>query len=557
MGCVHRKGERGLRWTIAQDAAHALPDTLLKDPDRFIQENQSQAAVKDSPVRSAIVFSGPSHSLFLKAYKARKPGDRLKHIFLPSKARREWEMVRRALAAGIPTAAALAMGERRTHGVLQEAFLVTEAISDSVPLIESIRQRGGEDYVLRAARLLRSMHDAGLHHRDLHAGNILVVKGEEDLYVIDLHSCRFTKRVSERRRLWGLAQFYYSVRGWLSREDRETFLRLYDEDGYMFKGRSPEILRRIARLEEQIYRRHMKSRTRRCLKNSSGFYVAKRNGWRIWSRRHWEIESLFNVLERHRAHALRETPSLLKKDRRTSITLFEEMGKRICVKEYVYAGFLSALKDRFRTPAARKGWMMGNGLVVRGIGAITPLALLERRRWGFPREAFLVMESPPEYSELDRYMVRTFSSREDRVRKKVKIFVQAVADFMATLHQLRIAHKDLKTCNIMISEKGRRWDFGLVDLDDIQLDKKISERRLIVELMQLHTSTPLFIDMNNRRAFLVEFLKRIGTYEVRNIVAKVLDASRGRQLIYVSPQGDVVTTVDWDSLCSDGPQTAP
>ena len=537
------------RWNIAEGADTWLPPPLLDDPEEFILGTAAHEVIKESPVRAALVISGPHGNLFCKIYKIRGFNERLKHFFLPSKARKEWVMAYHALRKGIATPPPLAMAERRKGKLLQDAFLITQAIIPSKPLIELIPQGGHEDLLAHAARLIRETHEAGLFHQDLHAGNILVASTEKKLYIIDLHRSRFVRDLSKRRRLWNIAQFFYSLKDWLSPEDKEAFLRLYDKDKYTFPDGFTEGLQEIGRFEERLYRRHMKSRTKRCLKNSGGFFVVKEDGWRIWARRGWKPEALLSAIKRHREIMAGGKDDVIKDDRRTAITLFEFMHRRICIKEYRYKGLLLSLKEMFRRSKPRRGWLMGNGLAVRGITGITPQALLERKRRGFLREAFLIMETPPGYCELDRYMVRS-CERTRRGRLKARAFLMALAGFIAHLHTLRICHRDLKTCNIMVQEGRDTWDFCLVDMDDIQLDKKIRRRRRLKTLVQLNTSTPLFIDMSDRIRFLIRYLNLTKRHNVRDITRRVIRGSRGRALVYVTPDGDVITAVDWEHSCA-------
>ena len=551
-----QRGAQGLRWTFAEATVQWVPAALLDNPEEYLRKNPPQRHIKESPVRRVAIISGPEGELFLKHYKTRGIRERLKYCVVPSKARKEWEMALRALRTGIATPVPLAMAERRTGRFLRDAFLITQAISPSVPLIEVILQGGDKELFFRAAPLIKGMHDAGLFHQDLHAGNILVERAKKQLYVIDLHRSRFVRDLSKGRRFWNLAQFFYSLQGWLSPEAKEAFLQQYDKGKDTFRDGFVEGLQKIGRLEERIYRRHMKSRTKRCLKNSGGFYVVRKDSWHIWARREWKPEALLAAIKKHGEIVAGEKGGLIKADRRTAITLFDYMKKRVYVKEYRYTGVLLRLKELFRRSKARTGWLMGNGLVVRGITAIRPQALLERRRRGVLREAFLIMETPPVYVELDRYMVRSLKdSRHGRLKKRV--FLKAFAGFMAGLYNLRISHRDLKTCNIMVHKRRDTWDFGLVDMDDIQLDKRISHKKILKTLVQLNTSTPLFIDMRERIRFLNRYLNLIKRYNVRDMVRSVIKGSRGRELVYVTPEGDVIMDVDWEKSCGLATQASP
>jgi serine/threonine protein kinase len=293
----------------------------------------------------------------------------------------------------------------------------------------------------------------------------------------------------------------------------------------------------------------MKSRTKRCLKDSGGFYVAKEDSWRIWARREWETEELLAAIQKHKDILIEGKDRLIKDDRRTAITLFNYIKTRVCVKEYRYRGVLRKLKEFFRRSKARRGWLMGNGLVVRGIAGITPQALLERWKWGLPKEAFLIMETPSGYCELDRYMVRSFEdSHHGRLKKRA--FLKTLAGFMATLYELKISHRDLKTCNIMVQEEQDTWNFALIDMDDIQLGKEVGHKKILKTLVQLNTSTSLFIDMRDRIRFLIHYLNLIQRKNVRDVIGSVVRGSRGRELVYVAPEGDVIMEIDWEGLCA-------
>lgn len=552
---LHKRGVRGWRWTIAKGATEWLPPALLDDPEAFLLHNLSQGPLKESRVRMACIIPGPKGDLFLKQYKIRGFVEEWKYLVLPSKARREWQMSQQALAQGIPIPVPLAMAERRQGRFLRDALLITQAISPSSPLIELIPARRDKELFFQAARLLRQAHEAGILHQDLHAGNILVGMADKKLYLIDLHRSRLLKSISRRRRIWNLAQLFYSLQAWLTPEAKKAFLQQYNEAEDIFRGGLEQNLREIERQVQRIHRRHMRSRTKRCLKESGGFSLAKEHGWQIWCRREWKPQGLLKIVTRHRAIVAKGKEGLIKADRRTAITLFNYKETRLCVKEYRYQGPWQPWKERFKGSRGRRGWLMGNGLVVRGIGGVIPQALLERRKRGLLKEAFLIMETPPGYSELDRYLVEAFQAHraDDSCREA---FLDAFAGFMAHLYLHNIIHRDLKTCNIMVQEGEDTWHFGLVDMDDVRLDKKIGLRRFLKGLVQLHTSTPLFMEMSERIRFLRRYLQLIGRDGIREITREVIKGSRGRRLVYVAPEGDVIRDVDWAGLCGPDAQLA-
>src|SRR4030042_815780 len=170
----------------------------------------------------------------------------------------------------------------------------------SAPLIELIPAGGHKELFFQAAALLSEAHEAGLFHQDLHAGNMLVGMADKKLYLIDLHRSRFLGSVSRRRRIWNLAQFFYSLQAWLSPADKMAFLQQYDEEQDILEGRLEQGFKEIERQEQRIHRRHMRSRTKRCLKQSGGFSLAKEAGWQIGGRRGWKPQGLLKIGTRTR-----------------------------------------------------------------------------------------------------------------------------------------------------------------------------------------------------------------------------------------------------------------
>ena len=89
---------------------------------------------------------------------------------------------------GVPTITPVALGEQRKRKFLFENYLVTPAISDTIPLDEFVERRLPEWPEPERSRIRRKLaravavmtaqlHNAGLLHHDFHPGNILVRLG--------------------------------------------------------------------------------------------------------------------------------------------------------------------------------------------------------------------------------------------------------------------------------------------------------------------------------------------------------------------------------------------
>ncbi len=104
-----------------------------------------------------------------------------------------------ARARGIPTPRVVAAA-MYPAGWFYRADLVTEYIPESTDLVEALfdtRRKGAggalerQDALQAAGELIRQMADAGVFHRDLHAGNILLqwVGSAPRPYLVDLDRC--------------------------------------------------------------------------------------------------------------------------------------------------------------------------------------------------------------------------------------------------------------------------------------------------------------------------------------------------------------------------------
>jgi hypothetical protein len=137
-------------------------------------------------------------------------------------------------------AAPLALVLRGWGPALSEAYLVMEDLGDDAraDLVALARFAGELDaqgraekraMVLAAARLLRSLHAAGVYHADLKAVNLFLRRdGREPSFALaDYDRVEFDREVTRRRRVKNLAQLSASVAVCVSLADRLRFFREY------------------------------------------------------------------------------------------------------------------------------------------------------------------------------------------------------------------------------------------------------------------------------------------------------------------------------------------
>jgi len=105
-----------------------------------------------------------------------------------SRSFREWRMLARLHAAGMPVPRPVAAGWRR-RGLTYVADLVTERIPGAIPLSAHIGAGGAVEW-RAVGRVIRALHDAGACHADLNAHNILLDPAGK-VWLLDFDRGRF------------------------------------------------------------------------------------------------------------------------------------------------------------------------------------------------------------------------------------------------------------------------------------------------------------------------------------------------------------------------------
>lgn len=127
--------------------------------------------------------------------------DKLKSIFLPTKAFKAWRGGVALLEREIETPFPVAYLEKRKALFLDQSFFLTERVSGVEEirfLLRNLPPSELRELLALVARHLSFCHKKGILHRDLSDGNILVKKENEDkfrFYLIDTNRIRIKRRI--------------------------------------------------------------------------------------------------------------------------------------------------------------------------------------------------------------------------------------------------------------------------------------------------------------------------------------------------------------------------
>jgi serine/threonine protein kinase len=552
--------KNGTEWTV-RDGYENIPDMF--NPDDLLSDlnGQNHTLVKENRVRSVISMPGSDISkngIYIKYFKRGGCCEYIKHLFVPTKARTEWEVGNALLTKDVNTALPLAISEGKRC-----LLIVTETVTNSEELMEFCHsnyegsvsaEKESEKRILldKLALFIRDIHGKGFCHYDLHAGNILIrFKDKQnvagyDLYLMDLHRVKIFQSISVRQRLFNLAQIFNSLSSIMTNADKLDFVRSYGSNALGNITDEKELAKQIDEQSAVIRNIHYRSRLKRCLKESSVFSRKKIANMKMFFRKGYDTDNLRELIEKHNiALVNNDSAVIMKRDSKTALTrrtFNNKTVQNVVVKQYRVSCPGCLVKNIFRGSAGRKAWVAGNGLRVYGLNTPLPLALIEKKIAGITTGSYLIMEEVKDSLEMDRYILKNFSNRND-LKKKSEL-IRAFAKILGEMHSHNIFHHDLKTCNIMVKEKGKSFGFTFLDFDNVSFNENIAVSKRVKNLIQINLSTPRLFTLADRLRFLKEYLDQCGiTNEEKNILRDVINLSKAEKILYVSSQGDV--TEDW------------
>jgi tRNA A-37 threonylcarbamoyl transferase component Bud32 len=524
----------GVEGWVSDKLFHILPHNFFENPISFFRGMNTEV-IKESELRWAVILTlSDGRRIFIKRDRTKGWFESLKFLLLPSKARREWFVAYKSQKMNLPIPQPLGWMEKTRWGFVKESYYLSEAIGSGVSLIDDPAVLRESLWMDELAKTVRKIHDEGLFHKDLHAGNFLW--NGQSLFLTDLHRAKIVRTLSLNQRLWNLSQLFHSLRPVWEEEDHLRFIEKYFAENPFYLQKKGELLQKIHSLMDRLQKRQWRSRTKRCLRESTEFSILKERGIHYYHRRNFPLNRLRKVIEEHLCLARERPSALVKQSPEVLISILNDGRNRICVKQFRYPYFLDSFKEHFRRSKGLKSWVAGNGLITRGIPTLKPMALMEGRNWLGLRESFFLIEAPETDQELDRYILRGFGDFKEK-----RLFIKTFAQWLAHFHKMGLYHKDMKTCNIQVSKSGANWNFHLLDLEDVLLDERVDEMRLFRNFLQLNTSTPKIITQMGRFRFFKEYLSLNPIIKNQEgFLRRLIEESRRRGLVYVSPQGVVM-----------------
>ena len=455
----------------------------------------------------------------------------LRQLVRSSKARREYESALEVAARGIPTAAPLGWGRQRGFFSNGESMLITRSLDDTQPLNVFVHQvlptlPPARQACLRQrlavalGRFLARMHEAGIRHNDLHAGNLLIRLEPGDvpsLFLIDLNDVRFGPPLGWRQSFDNLVILNRWFIMQAARSDRMRFLLGYLQARPLPLGLSRDMRDPLVRgwtrgLESATWKslqRLWRHRDRRCLVDNR--YYRRLDGTLATGHAVTDLdEELATTLLADPDSPFRRADAIVLKSSE-STTVVEFTGRvdgrptRLVYKRFYVKRTTTPWTSLVRKPPALRSWQQGQGFRERGLPTARPLLVLHRRRHGLLYEGYL-LSTKIEHAQhlhdgLDSLHRLPAAERRRVLRARIEVVGLAVRE----MHGRQLSHRDLKANNIMVATQGHETIGGptwpgpsllplsragvwFVDLVGVAAPSGLSVERRVQNLARLNAS---------------------------------------------------------------------
>ena len=455
-------------------------------------DDGSAEVIKTGPHRTVYRLVLPKGNFYLKHYRTPDWQAVLQNIVRPCKADLEWRAAQTASGLGLRTFETVAVGRKRSLGVIRENYLISREISAAVPLDQFVletwpnlpahlQQSARRGIAAELGRIAARLHQSGQLHRDLHPGNLLIrPEGNFDrIYLIDLHAMSGRRRLSERQIAGNLALLNNFFCRLTSKTDRLRFLRAYQQHRPVPADLVPAQTRQVNR----VCRAELAKADRR------GDLKWRRGNRRLVILDHGPNHGrgLAEIGKRELEQFLGQPERLF--DRSRFIGWRKQLSDlREGLLELSIAGKprRAILLIRLHDGSARQAWEMGHALLRRRLPALRPLFFVETKNGPWD---YLAVEQITGAKSLKRWLLdQNSNNRADACR--LNRLAGDLGKLLQRLHVHGFHQPRLTLSSFLIQEQSGKQSLRLAGLETLQQPGEIVPSQKIPTLANLVESLP-------------------------------------------------------------------
>ncbi|MGM0501998.1 MAG: lipopolysaccharide kinase InaA family protein [Bacillota bacterium] len=225
----YKNKEQGkLMWVL-----ESYDNVAFKNHLSQLDSQPPRGEIVDDGRNDLIKWSTAGEDVMVKKFNLTRTYDKIRFCMLDSKAVRSLRIALALEEIGVKTPKPIAVVEKRgSFNQLLYSYYLTEYVDYDYNLLNIVaddnhpRRDQVKEILPGIAQDVRKMHERGIIHNDLHAGNILIkdIDANPEFYYIDLNRGRIKNKLSTKQRIKDLARFDFT------KEEQEIFMKYYTSD---------------------------------------------------------------------------------------------------------------------------------------------------------------------------------------------------------------------------------------------------------------------------------------------------------------------------------------
>ncbi len=342
----------------------------------------------------------------------------------------------------------------------QLVLLILQAIGNSQnaqQFFQQADQTQRRDLLIALSATLAKQHQAGLLQQDMHPNNFLIQQSKQGqalkVYSLDGDAVAHYKRISVAQSLRNLATLLAKFEVLCVQQTLPDCLQAYCQIRAwppISASQQARLLALMRKLRLQMLHDYA---DKKVFRQCSDVRLARQQGWSMW------IASDMAITGAELQQALQQAfaqPNYLKQGNTCTVVRGWIGQQDSVIKRYNIKNFLHRLSRAWRPTRASLSWANAHRLRLLNIATPKPLALLEKRRFGWRSLAYYLSET------IEGVSLKQFAEQIPK-RQQPQAAV-SLAELFYRLQLIGIAHGDCKADNF----KWHAKQWWILDLDSMR-----------------------------------------------------------------------------------------